>query len=250
MKRLASYFLFISAALILAEWLLTYYAIPTYILPKPTQVINYLQNHHRLLIPHSVTTASEALAGFIYANLLSFILAILITQSTVFRLTVYPLVVIIQTIPIVALSPILVTWLGTDLTAKIVTTGLVCFFPLVINMVNSLSNIDQNYLDLFRISRASKLQTLFMLKIPFAVPGIFSALKISTTLAFVGAIVAEFVGSSKGLGYIILISSYYLDSPKMFSALLFLILMSLSLFSLISAIEKIFIKRRIGYPSR
>lgn len=139
------------------------------------------------------------------------------------------------------MAPLLVLWFGTGLFSKIVAAALVCFFPILVNTVKGLGSVNNDALDLFKSYSATKWQIFTKLRLPNSLPYIFSALKISTGLAVVGAVVGEFVGASKGIGYVILVSSYHLETTTMFAAIIMSALAGVLFFWLISVLEKKFI---------
>jgi NitT/TauT family transport system permease protein len=196
-----------------------------------------------MLISYSGITLGEAFLGFICANILSFIIAVIFIFSKTIKLGVYPILISLQVVPIIALSPLIILWFGTGLLSKVVVVTLLCFFPILINTLKGFQNINTEYLDLFKVYSASKWTIFTMLRLPFSWPYIFSALKISSTLAVVGAIIGEFVGSDKGLGFLVLTSSYRLRTDIMFSAIIFSSVVSLMFFYLIVFLEKLFVKK-------
>ena len=136
------------------------------------------------------------------------------------------------------MAPLLVLWFGTGITSKIVASAIVCFFPILVNTIKGLKSVDKDYLDLLKSFSAKKYQIFIKLRLPNSLPYIFSALKISTGLAVVGAIVGEFVGAKEGIGFIILTSTYHLETVRMFAAIIMSALGGILFFYLINLIEK------------
>ena len=155
--------------------------------------------------------------------------------------TIYPLVIFTQVIPKIAIAPLLIIWLGYGAPPKIVIVFLICFFPMVIDTAAGLKSVEEDMLHLIRALGATPWQIFTKIRLPNAMPYIFNGMKISVTLAVVGAIVGEFVGASKGLGYLILVGSANLETNLLFAAVIVLSLLGIVLFSLVRALEKIFI---------
>lgn len=190
--------------------------IPEYLLPSPSAIVETVDRS--LAVAFAVTFA-EALAGFLIASVVAFAVAILFVRFQTLEDGLFPVAITLKTTPIVAIAPLLVIWLGTGWWSKIVAAILICFFPVLVNAVKGLKAADLEYRELFDTLGASRAQEFRKLRVPFCLPYLFSALKISSSLAVVGAIVGEFVGATKGLGYLIMISSAHLETPTLFSAI-------------------------------
>jgi NitT/TauT family transport system permease protein len=226
--------LFVLGIFILWEIAVRFFSIPTYLLPSPTTVLMVIDGS---LFSHMMVTLYEALVGFILANILSFATAVIFVHSKPVEKGMYPLAIALKTTPLVALAPLLVVWLGTGYESKIVASMLICFFPILVNSVKGLKAIEHEAWELFTTYKGTKWEIFWKLRLPTSLPYVMSALKISSSLAIVGAIVGEFVGANKGLGYVVLVSSYHLDTPVMFSAIFASALCGLLLFWTISWIE-------------
>jgi NitT/TauT family transport system permease protein len=190
--------------------------IPEYLLPAPSVI---LANVDRTLAIQLGVTFVEALAGFLIASVLAFGCAILFVRFGTLEQGLFPIAIAVKTTPIVAVAPLLVIWLGTGWWSKIVAVILICFFPVLVNAVKGLKAADVEYRELFQTLGASRAQEFRKLRIPYCLPYLFSALKISSSLAIVGAIVGEFVGATQGLGYLIMISSAHLETATLFAAI-------------------------------
>ncbi|MNZ79113.1 putative aliphatic sulfonates transport permease protein SsuC [compost metagenome] len=210
-------------------------SIPVYLLPAPSQIVTAIDG---ALLNHTFVTLSEALAGFIIANILGLLTAVIFVHSKPIEKGVFPLAIALKTTPLVALAPLLVVWLGTGFSSKVIASMLICFFPILVNSVKGLKAIEFEAWELFSTYKGTKSEIFWRLRLPSSLPYVFSALKISTSLAIVGAIVGEFVGANKGLGYVVLVSSYHMDTPKMFSAIVASALCGLLLFWSICLLEK------------
>jgi NitT/TauT family transport system permease protein len=210
--------LFLAGGLALWELVVRALQLPSYILPTPSLIFSVIARDPVTLLRHASITALEAILGFGFASMTAFAVAIVFAHSKTLANGLYPYAVALKTTPIVAIAPLLVLWFGTGLMSKIVASALICFFPVLVNATRGLVDVDEDALNLFRSLAASKWQIFRLLRVPNSLPYLFSALKISSSLSVVGAIVGEFVGARAGLGYWILISSYRLETPAMFAA--------------------------------
>lgn len=228
-------FLILTASLLLVwEVAVRLLDVAGYILPPPTEIIESLINNLRsgVLLTHGWVTLQEILYGFGLAVAVALALAVLVTQWEILERSVMPLIVALQTVPTIALAPLLLTWFGFGMTSKVITTALVAFFPLLVNIVSGIQSADRERMEMFRAMGASTFQTFRMLQLPNALSYFFAGLRIAITLSIVGAIVAEFVGSQEGLGYLIQESSRGLNVSTTFAILLVLSLIGMSLVTL------------------
>jgi NitT/TauT family transport system permease protein len=225
---------FIVAALLLWELAVRAFAVPAYLLPPPSAIVQVMD---RDLLGHFAVTLCEALAGFTLASVSAFAVALLFVRSPLLERGLFPLAITLKTTPLVAIAPLLVLWMGTGWWSKIVAAALICFFPVLVNTVKGLKAADPDYFDLLRSLNASRGQEFRKLRIPYCLPYLFSALKISSSLAIVGAIVGEFVGATRGLGYLIMISSSHLETDVLFSAILAAALAGIVLFHALNWLE-------------
>jgi NitT/TauT family transport system permease protein len=209
--------------------------IPEYLLPAPSVI---LANVDRTLVVQLGVTSLEALAGFLIAAVLAFGCAVLFVRFHTLEEGLFPIAIAIKTTPIVAVAPLLVIWLGTGWWSKIVATILICFFPVLVNSVKGLKAADAEYRELFQTLGASRAQEFRKLRIPYCLPYLFSALKISSSLAIVGAIVGEFVGATQGLGYLIMVSSAHLETATLFAAIAAAALAGIAMFYAIGWTEQ------------
>jgi len=229
-----------SFAVIFAVWeaSVRIFQVPEYLLPAPSAIACELTQDLPELFGHATTTAVEALLGFIIANVIGVLVGVAFAQSRSLERSFYPLAIALKTTPIVAMAPLLVLWFGTGIWSKVAAAALVSFFPSIVSTTKGLTSISQDALDLFKSFSATRWQVFTKLSFPTALPHIFSALKISSSLSVVGAIVGEFVGAKSGIGFTILISSYHLETVKMFSALFLSALLGMIFFGVVSLLEK------------
>jgi NitT/TauT family transport system permease protein len=208
------------------------------ILPNPLEISNQIINNFFILLDNTGITMLESFCGFIIGSISAVSIAILFTYSSNSKKALYPYAIALKATPLYALAPILVMWFGNGIMSKIVMSSLVAFFPVLVGAVKGFTSVEQEQIDLFRSFSASRWQIFKKLRFPSSLPYIFPALKIATTLAVVGSTIAEFTGSSKGIGHLIVNSSYYLETSLMFSGIIFISLAGVFFFYLVNLIEK------------
>jgi len=225
--------------LILAGWqyIVDRGIIERYILPSPSDIIITGFRILPELRPHIMTTLEEASTGFIIAILLAIILAIFMDSFPLAKKAFYPLFIISQTIPIIVLVPLLVMWFGFDKLPKIIVVILVCFFPIVVNLLEGLESVDKDMLNLFKSMKANYFQIFKFAKFPASLGNFFSGLKIAATYSIMGAVIGEWMGGKDGLGvYMTRVrQSFALD--KVFSVIVVIVLLSLALFKIIEFVQ-------------
>lgn len=213
----------------------------TLILPAPTDVAAATKEFSGELTSATWTTLYETLVGFAVAVAVAIPFAVLVVEWPTFSRTFYPVLLLLQAVPKVAMAPVLIIWMGFGEGPKIVIAALSCFFPVFLDTVAGLQSTSKDHLDLLRSLRASRLRTLRKLRIPHALPQIFVGLKVGITFAVIGAVVAEFVQSNEGLGYLILVSSTQARTDLAFASMVLLAIISIVLFYLIEALERLLI---------
>jgi NitT/TauT family transport system permease protein len=219
------------------QWGVPALGIPFYILPTPAQVfVRTFDPEHRLAY-HFGVTAIEALGGFVAGSLCGFVLAVLFVHARLIEDALYPWAVVSQTVPLVAIAPLLVLWFGNGLLSRAAISTLFTFFPVLVNSVRGLRLTDQATLDLLQSYGASRRQLFWTLRVPQCLPFLFTGLKIGATLSVIGAIVGEFAGASAGLGYLITISTYYLETDLTFAAVSVASLLGVGLYLALLALE-------------
>ncbi len=216
------------------------FAIPGYLLPAPTDIWKDTMAIGSTVAGHTAATFKTVMLGFVVSILISLPLAVVLTASPAIAAAVYPFLVWTQSIPKVALAPILVVLLGTNELPRIVITVLVAFFPLVISIATGLLSVPPELIELSRACRASKLSELLRIRLPYAIPFIFAGLKVAISLAVVGAVVAEFVNADAGLGFLIQTSTAFFKVPVAFGALIILSVMGVVLFQIVVVAERVF----------
>jgi len=226
--------------LVIWEAAVQFFDIPLYLLPAPSVIWTDSIALAGTMGDHTLATLSTVIVGFIISIVISLPLAVFMTSSPVISSAIYPLLVLTQSIPKVALAPILVVMLGANELPRLVITFLVTFFPLVIAIAIGLMSVPAELIELGRSFKSSKLQELYRIRLPYAVPFIFSGLKVAIALAVVGAVVGEFVNADKGLGYMIITATAFFKTPVAFGALILLSVMGIVLFQVVVIIERIF----------
>lgn len=218
------------------------FGIPKYLLPGPLAIAQRIVADFEMLLPHIWVTTYEVLLGLGVSIGVGIPLAIGIVYSRLFERVAYTIIVASQTIPKVALAPIIVIWFGYGLTSKVVVAFLISFFPIVINTVVGMKSLEREMLYLARSLGASELQIFLNFRLPKALPTIFGGLKVATTLAVIGAVVGEFIAANKGLGYVQLLANGNLDTVLNFATVALLSLVGIVLFAIVSVLEQIVIK--------
>lgn len=214
-------------------------AIPPYLLPAPSAiVVAGLKIPVTQWLDNITATLRVALMGYVVAIVISIPLAMALVSSRFLSRTLYPIIVIVQSTPIVAIAPIIVVTLGASDLPRVVITFLITFFPIVVSTATGLMATPEELIELSRSLRAGRIREMLHIRLPFAVPFIFSALKISTTLAVIGAVVAEFVAAERGLGFFIMFSTSFFKIAQAFAGLAVLVALSLALFRLCSLTQR------------
>ena len=211
-----------------------------FLLPPPSAIFTDTMELFGPVVMHTLATGETVLLGFAVSVVVSLPLAVLITASPVIANAVYPLLVLTQAIPKVALAPILVVMLGSNELPRVVVTFLVAFFPLVLSIAAGITSVPPELIELGRACKASRWRELWRIRLPYAVPFIFSGLKAAIALSVVGAVVAEFVNADAGLGYLIQTSTAFFKVQLAWGALIILSIMGIVLFQIIVAVERIF----------
>ena len=213
--------------------------LPEYILPAPSAIWHAAAELGAARWgEHLAATLQVALVGYALAIALALPLAVAITRSALLSRIVMPWLVVIQSTPIVAVAPIIVVTLGAGMLPRVVITTLIAFFPLVVSTALGLASVPAELVELSRSLRATTARQYWQIRLPFAVPYLFSALKVSITLAIVGAVVAEFVAAEKGLGYLILFATSSFKVPVAFAALALLVASSLVLYGAVQMVHR------------
>ena len=216
------------------------FGIRPFIFPSPSAIYEATSEVWRNVAWHTLVTTKTIMLGFLASVLISLPLAVALTSSRVVAAAIYPLLVLTQAIPKVALAPILVVVLGASELPRVVVTFLVAFFPLVLSIAAGLVSVPPELIELGRACKANRWTELWRIRLPYAVPFIFSGLKAAVALAVVGAVVAEFINADAGLGYLIQTSTAFFKVPLAWGALLILSIMGIVLFQIVVVVERVF----------
>lgn len=218
---------FIFTLLAIWEAVVRIFHIPLYVLPSPVQVVQTLAAEAGTLWGHALITTMEAVVGIVIALVLAIILGVAMDRFPVVRQGLYPVLVVTQTVPMIVLAPILIIYMGFGAAPKILTVVLMCFFPVAVSFSDGLSQVDEEYVHLVRSYGTGKWGAYRLVKIPAAIPALLSGLKVAATYSISGAVVGEWIGSQRGLGYYLLRvkNGYMLD--KVFACVLVIIFLSL-----------------------
>jgi NitT/TauT family transport system permease protein len=216
------------------------FKIPAYLVPAPSSIWHDTLQIAGPVAGHMLATTRTVMLGFLVSILVSLPLAVLITSSPLLAAAIYPLLVLTQSIPKVALAPILVVVFGTNEMPRVVVTFLVAFFPLVLSIAAGLISVPPELIELGRACKANRWTELWRILLPYAVPFVFSGLKAAIALSVVGAVVAEFVNADQGLGYLIVTSTAFFKVPVAWGSLILLSLMGIVLFQAVAIVERVF----------
>ena len=228
----------VSVTLMVWQAMVAALRVPEYLLPAPWGIATALVSEWRYLAVHSLVTLSEVLWGFGLAVAAGIPLAMLIVYSPLFERAVYPLLVAAQSVPKVAVAPLLIFWAGLGMFPKVLVAFAIALFPIVIDTVVGLRSVEPEMLHLARSMGARQGKIFLKIRFPSALPNIFAGLKVAVTLAVVGAIVGEFIQADRGLGYALQQATSVLDTKLGFAAILLLALMGIVLFAAVDAIER------------
>jgi ABC-type nitrate/sulfonate/bicarbonate transport system permease component len=242
LRRLADFGpAFVLTLTLLAFWELYVRAgqISTQVLPSPTAIIQALFDDWNVIYDNTLQTLLETVLGMGIATLLGILLAIMLDISSWLRRAIYPLLVTSQTIPIIALAPLLLIWIGFDIRPKLILVTLYCFFPIAVACADGLASAEPELMNLLHSMRASRWQILTLVRLPGAMPAFFSGLRIAVTYSVTGAIFGEYVGAEKGLGIYMQRAANSFATVQVFAAILVTAVLSLLLFGLISVIERL-----------
>jgi NitT/TauT family transport system permease protein len=229
------------------ETVLRVFDVPTWMVPRPSLVWASFLDNAGPVGRNLRQTGIGAVAGLMIGTVLAIALAMLMVQSPVLERILMPLLLIEQSIPKVALAPVFVIWFGTGMTSRVVISVVISFFPVIINTLRGLTTVDLRLGWLMRSLSAGDTRTFIKIRLPNAVPYMFSGVKVAVPLAVIGAVVAEFVQADAGLGFLILMAQGHLDMPLIFVCVVVLALMSLGLYAAVSALEYLVMRRRFGY---
>jgi NitT/TauT family transport system permease protein len=228
------------AGVALWEWAVRQWSVPAFIAPPPSAVWRSLVGGLRtgLYVEHFLVTLWEALAGFGIAAVSGIVLGALVAQSRLVERTVYPYLVALQTLPKIAIAPLIIVWAGFGLSSKVIIAALVAFFPVLVNVIVGLKTVEPAKIELMRSLRANRWQTFRLVTFPNALPFVFAGLDIAVVFSVLGAIVGEFVGAQQGLGNLILQFNVSLDIAGVFAVMILLAVLGIALHLVMQVIQR------------
>lgn len=239
--RLAPGLTLFIAVLALWEIAIRLLNVSIFVLPAPSNIAAALVSNAGVLASATLVTAKEVLIGFALAVIVGIAQALLIVRFRLFGRALYPLIVLFQTVPKVALAPIFILWFGYDLAPKVILIMVIAFFPVTLDMLGGLQSVEHSFVSLMRSVGARDNDILLRVRIPYALPHLMAGMKVAITLSVIGAIVGEFAGASAGLGYVIQFASTQLDTAMVFAALVIVSVVGVIFYYLIELLEHLLI---------
>jgi NitT/TauT family transport system permease protein len=227
------------ALLVLWELATRLLKVPEYVLPAPSAIVVEFPDQAGRMLTHSLFTGQVMVVGYIVAILVSIPLALLIAYSRVVETTVYPLVVVFQIVPKIAIAPLFIIWFGFGFSPKMMVVFLLCFFPMLISAIAGFKMVDPEIMELTRTTGARGWTLFVKIRLPQALPSIFTGLKVGAALAATAAVVAEFIGSNRGLGYLILEYNGNIDTARVLAAVILLSIIGMALYYAVEFAERI-----------
>ena len=212
--------------------------VQTWLLPAPSEIGAALYSDAGLLWRHTRTTLSEIVVGFALALASGVLLATAIGLSRTLERAIYPFVIASQTIPIIVIAPMLLIWVGYGLAPKVIVVALISFFPIAVNMVDGLKSVDRDMVNLMRTLGAHRLQIFLKVQVPTSLPYLFSGMRVAIAVSVIGAVIGEWVGSSEGLGYLMIRSKSQFLTERVFAAIAILSAMGVGLFASVGIVER------------
>jgi len=213
--------------------------VPKWLLPAPSVIAMTLVVSRELLFDHTLVTLLEVVVGFGLSLLCGVLLACGIAWSQTLERALYPFVIASQMVPIIVIAPLLLIWVGYGLTPKVIVVALTAFFPIVVNMVDGLKSVDPDAVNLLRTLGAGRWQIFVKVQVPTSLPFLFSGLRVAMAVSVIGAVIGEWMGSSQGLGYLMIRSKPQFLTERVFAAIVVLSVMGVALFVLVGVVEKL-----------
>lgn len=215
-----------------------------WIIPSPKAVLDVFLKHYDLILFHLKPTLYASLAGLFISIIIGSLTALLMDASKLFRQIIYPYLVVSQTVPIIAIAPIIIIWFGYGISAKIFTVVLVCFFPIALGLFEGLQQVEVDQIRLMKALGASSYKCFRYLKLPASLPGFFTGLKLAATYSVMGAVIGEWLGGSAGLGIYMTRSTKSFQTAHVFAVIIIIILLSMAFFAIVAALDRIFLSWR------
>ena len=235
--------------LVLWQVLTRAFDVPKFLLPAPTDVAQLMVEEWPLIQMHSLATIGSIVSGYVAAVLFALTISALMIRFPLVERLIMPIFVGLQSVPKIAIAPLILVWVGAGIGSKRLVVASIAFFPVVINTMAGFKEVDRGLADVFRSVDANERQMFFRLRLPYAMPYIFAGLRIATTLAVLGAIVAEWLAASNGLGYLVLSGSFNFNTARSFAAIIALAVIGTTFFAFMSWIERMISWKREGSDS-
>ena len=244
LRRSGFFWPLLGGATIIALWyfVIIVFGVREFIAPAPHQVLAEIVDKADLLLLNAIPTIQECVAGFLLGNSLAVLVAIIFVHNRLAERMYYPIAVLFNTIPIIAISPILVLIFGLGMAPKIIIAAIICFFPTLVNMIRGFSSVSESELELMRILSANRREVFFKLRVRRSLPFLFAALRIASTTSVIGAIVGEWIGANLGLGALIIQATFNYRSGLLYAAILVSSLLAITLFTIVVLLEKRFLR--------
>lgn len=208
-------------------------------LPSPSDILKAFPEMNPSIWVHILTTIQEATIGFVIAIILSIALAIIMDNVKFIKKALYPMIIVSQTVPIIALAPLFAIWFGFGKLPKIIVVILVCFFPILVSLIHGLESVDGDLLNLLKSMGASRFQIFKLVKFPASLVSFFSGLRIAATYSIMGAVIGEWLGGKSGLGVYMLRLKHTYALDKFFAVIIIIVVLSMTLFKLITVLQKV-----------
>lgn len=230
-----------AALLVFWETAIRLFKVSSFVLPTPSAVVVSLVENRKILFQAAQATAVEIILGFVLAAIVGIAIAIAIVRFERFGRALYPLVVLFQNVPKVALAPLFILWFGYDLAPKVTLIVVIAFFPVAIDMMAGLQSVEPAFVSLMRSVGATRGEIMRRVQIPHSLPHLMAGLKVAITFSVIGAIVGEFAGASAGLGYVIQLASTQLETALVFAALIVVSVLGLVFYYVVELVERILV---------
>jgi NitT/TauT family transport system permease protein len=242
LRRVLLPLLMIAGLVLVWDIAIRVFAVPDYVVPTPSAVGQALVKERARLLDNATPTIVESVGGFALGNLVAIAAALAFVHSKALERALYPMAVAVRTLPVVAIAPIFVLLLGNGYAPKIAIAALITFFPTLVNMVEGLESADPQALELMHVLSASKTEIFRYVRWPSSLPYLFSAMRIASTSSVLGALVAEWIGTNRGLGYLIVLTTYDFRTALLYAAMVVTSAIALAFFFLVSLVEWLLVR--------
>jgi NitT/TauT family transport system permease protein len=231
--------IFFVGLLLLWEGAVRLFRVPEWLVPAPSRIGGVMAEMNRVMLLHTLVTLQETVLGFVLALVAGVLCGIGIIHFPILRDTLYPVLIVFNSFPKIAIAPLFVIWIGVGIESKIANAFLLALFPIVINAILGLTDMEPDLLEMVRAMSRSRWVLFWKIRLPHSLPHLFAGSKIGISLAVVGAVVGEFISGRSGLGYLVLTANNYFNTPMAFTALVYLVGMSLALYGAVGLAERL-----------